>query len=275
MIELRPQPGPQEAFLSTSADLAGFGGAAGGGKTYALLLEAMRHTKNPKYGGVIFRRTRDDIRTEGALWDTSQQVYGGLAKSREANLDWTFPSGARISFEGIQYLKDIYTFQGAQIPFIGFDELTHFLEDQFWYMFSRNRSPSGVSGYCRFTLNPDPDSWVFNLLGPWVNPEHPHYGAKPGEIRWFKRESEEMIWLSEPPPERPKCRCLSLDCENCFPPEKSITYFPALVSDNEILLKTNPGYVASLKALGETEKARLLYGSWDAIESKDALDRII
>ena len=75
---LRPQKGPQELFLSTSADIAIYGGAAGGGKTYALLLEMTRHIRNPKFGAVIFRRQSIQITQEGGLWDTSFDFYGSL-----------------------------------------------------------------------------------------------------------------------------------------------------------------------------------------------------
>lgn len=245
---------PQERFLSCSADIVGIGGGAGGSKTYSLLLESLRHISVPGFGAVIFRRTNEDIRNEGALWDTSREIYSGLGKPREANLDWTFPSGASISFKGLQYMNDVYNFQGSQICLMGFDELTHFLEKQFWYMVSRNRSTCGVRPYIRFTLNPDPDSWVFNLLGPWVNPEHPKFGAKDGEILYFVRRNDELIW-----------------CEKDEPDCKSIAYFRALVFDNPILMEKDPGYLANLKALGHEDQERLLHGSWAAIENKDAL----
>ena len=252
--QIRPQQGPQENFLACSADIAGMGGGAGGGKSYALLMEAMRHVANPDYGAVLFRRTNEDIRNEGALWDTSAKLYSGVARSREMNLDWIFPSGASIGFKGLQHEKDVFNFQGSQICMMGFDELTHFTEKQFWYMVSRNRSTCGVRPTIRFTLNPDPDRWVFNFLAPWVNPESPYYGAKPGELRYFVRRDDELIWVEE-------------GTEDC----KSITFFPALVQDNKILMETDPGYIANLKALGHEDQQRLLYGSWSAIEAKGAL----
>lgn len=96
-IEIRPQRGPQTAFLSTAADIAFYGGAAGGGKTFALLLEPLRHYDNPKFGAVIFRRTHPQIMNEGGLWDTSMDVYMPLgARPRESLVDWTFPSGMEI-----------------------------------------------------------------------------------------------------------------------------------------------------------------------------------
>lgn len=110
MRVLRPQEGPQETFLSTSADIAIYGGAAGGGKTYALLLEAVRHTSNPKFGAVIFRRQSIQITQEGGLWDSSNEVYGGIkgtVPKTSPRYHWKFRSGARVGFAHIDGDKDL------------------------------------------------------------------------------------------------------------------------------------------------------------------------
>ena len=73
-IVIRPQPGPQEKFLATMADVCIYGGAAGGGKTYALLLEAMRHKSDPNFGAVIFRRNYTQVTAQGGLWDSSRSL---------------------------------------------------------------------------------------------------------------------------------------------------------------------------------------------------------
>jgi hypothetical protein len=83
VIELRPQPGPQEMFLSTPADIAVYGGAAGGGKSFGILLEGARHTPNKDFGGVIFRRTSPMITNEGGLWDESNKIYPLLQAKAE------------------------------------------------------------------------------------------------------------------------------------------------------------------------------------------------
>ncbi|HYU72928.1 MAG TPA: terminase family protein, partial [Ktedonobacteraceae bacterium] len=173
-IVIGPQPGPQEIFLSSSADIVIYGGAAGGGKSYGLLLEALRHIDNPEYGAVVFRRTYPEIMNEGGLWGESVSMYPLLGgKSSEDPPHWTFPSGATIRFAHMQYGKDMYSWQGSQIPLIGFDELTLFTKAQFFYMLSRNRSTCGVKPYMRATCNPDADSWVKIFLAPWVHEDWP------------------------------------------------------------------------------------------------------
>src|SRR5207249_10611723 len=96
-------------------------------KSFGLLLEALRHIHNPNFGSVIFRKTYPEIKNEGGLWDESSKIFplvGG--KSKETTLEWEFPSGAKLKFAHMQHDKDKYSWQGSQIPFIGFDELTHF-----------------------------------------------------------------------------------------------------------------------------------------------------
>jgi Terminase large subunit, T4likevirus-type, N-terminal len=169
MPEIKPQDGPQVAFLSSDADIAIYGGAAGGGKSYGLLLEPLRHIYNSQFGGVIFRRTLADVKKEGSLWDTSLPLYGVCdARPRQDNLSWKFPSHAKITFAGLDHETSVLDWQGSQLAFIGFDELTHFSRSQFFYMLSRNRSTCGIRPYVRCTTNPDADSWVADLIAWWI-----------------------------------------------------------------------------------------------------------
>ena len=139
MDGIRPQPGAQERFLSSVADIAIYGGAAGGGKSFALLMEPLRHIGNKHFGGVIFRRTSPQITNEVALWDEAGKLYPLVyGEPRIGSLEYRFPIGASVSFRHLQHEDTIYDWQGAQVPFIGFDELTHFTKRQFFYMLSRN-----------------------------------------------------------------------------------------------------------------------------------------
>jgi hypothetical protein len=202
-LKIEPQPGPQTEFLSTPADIAIYGGAAGGGKSFGLLLEPLRHHDNSKFGGVVFRATSVQVRNEGGLWDESMAIYPLFqAKPRESTLEWSFPSGMRMKFSHLEYDKDVLNWQGSQIPFIAFDELTHFSQRMFFYMLSRNRSASGVPGYIRATTNPDPKSWVRTFIDWWIGKDGYAIPERSGVIRWFIRRDDAFGQRSNPSPSR-------------------------------------------------------------------------
>lgn len=252
--EIRPQPGPQERFLATPADIAFYGGAAGGGKTWALLLEPLRHIHNPEFTSVTFRRVSPQIRNPGGLWDESAKLYplvGGQPKP--SVLEWHFPSGAWSKFANMQYEETRLQWQGAQIPLICWDELTHFSESQFFYMLSRNRSTSGVRPYVRATTNPDADSWVADFIAWYIGEDGLVIQSRAGVIRWFVRAGDEIRWgdtREELIAQHPKI------------PPKSFTFIPARLSDNPALVRANPEYEASLLALPYVDRERLLGGNW-------------
>jgi predicted phage terminase large subunit-like protein len=260
---IRPQPGPQEAFLASSSDIVVFGGAAGGGKTYALLIEPLRHIRKPQFGAVIFRRLSTNITGEGGLWDTSRSLYP-LMRAQSGlhpRMHWKFPSGAKVSFAHLQYEQDVMSWQGAQIPALFFDELTHFTAYQFWYMLSRNRSISGVRPYIRATCNPDADSWVAKLVEWWIDPDtgYPIH-ERAGVLRYFTRLGEEMVWGDTPQEVVDRAgRDLQGDVAHQV---KSITFIPSTLADNAILMKLDPAYRANLLALPRVERERLLGGNW-------------
>ena len=255
-FELRPQAGPQEDFLRNNANIVIYGGAAGGGKTFALLLECLRWVKKTGFSAVIFRRTSIQVRNPGGLWDTSLTIYP-LASGypRQSTLEWKFPSGAKVSFAHMDHDNDRFNWQGAQIPLIGFDELTHFTWQQFMYMFSRNRSVSGVPSYIRATTNPDPDSWVRHMISWWID-EKSGYAIpeRSGKIRWFVVESDKIIWGDS------KEELTSKD-KTRLP--KSFSFVASTIYDNKILLERDPTYLASLKALSRFEREQLLMGNWN------------
>ena len=260
--EVGPQPGPQTIFLKTSADIAIYGGAAGGGKTFALLLEALRNVSNKKFGTVIFRRNTTHIRANGGLWDESMKLYplvGGIPK--EVSMKWEFPGGSKITFSHLEYEKNVHDWQGSQIPLICFDELTHFTYKQFFYLLSRNRSTSGVAGYVRATTNPDPDSWVREFIDWWIGDDGFPIKERAGKLRWFIRVNDIILWADT------KKECHDLGLAQGLPKDqvmpKSITFIPASIQDNKILLDVDPSYLANLNALPSVDRERLLAGNWD------------
>ena len=260
MIELRPQRGAQERFLSSPADIAIYGGAAGGGKSYGLLLEPLRHvTTNTEFAAVFFRRNTTQIRNPGGLWDESLKVYGHLgAEPVQQPLEWKFKRGGKVKFAHLEHDNTVLDWQGAQIPLICFDELTHFTKSQFWYMLSRNRSMCGVRPYVRATTNPDADSWVAELIAWWIDQKTGFpIPERAGKIRWFVRISDTIIWASDPQ-DLPVQR--APDGEAVAP--KSLTFVPAKLSDNALLMAADPGYYTNLMSLPLVERERLLGGNW-------------
>lgn len=263
MQEIKPQEGPQTVFLSTSADIALYGGAAGGGKSWALLAEPIRHIKNKKFGAVIFRRTTTQIRNEGALWDESSGMYplvGG--KPKEMTLEWKFPSGASISMSHLEHEKSVLNYQGSQIALMLFDELTHFSASQFFYMLSRNRSTCGIRPYVRATTNPDADSWVAKFIEWWIDQKTGlAIPERSGIIRYFVRVGQQIIW-ADTAEELEEYKMVGPDGDMIPIPPKSFTFIASKLTDNKILMAADPGYMANLLSLPLVERERLLGGNW-------------
>jgi predicted phage terminase large subunit-like protein len=262
-VIIGPQPGPQTAFLASAADIAIYGGAAGGGKTFAELLECSRHVHVPGFGAVIFRRTTPQIRNEGGLWDESLKLFPLLGgKPKEHDLYWQFPAGTAVSLSHLEHDKTVLNWQGSQIPLICFDELTHFTQKQFWYMLSRNRSMCGVRPYVRATCNPDADSWVAELIAWWIDQETGlPIPERAGVLRWFVRIGDNIIWADRPE-ELSEYQAVNEDGVMAPIPPKSLTFIPAKLTDNRALMKADPGYMANLMALPKVERERLLGGNW-------------
>ena len=253
--EIRPQEGAEEQFLKCNADIAFYGGAAGGGKSYALLLEPLYDVNNPGFGGVIFRRTTKQVTNEGSLWDTANDLYvplGAVANNQALSLK--FPSGAKVAFAHMEHEKNRLDWQGSQVPFIGFDELTHFTWKQFSYLVSRNRSVSGAKSRIRATLNPDPDHWVRSFIDWYIGDDGFAIKERSGVIRWFIIDGDDVMWADSKEE-------LVRRFPNSLP--KSFTFISSSVFDNKILLETDPAYLSNLQALPRVERARLLDGNWD------------
>ena len=261
-IIIRPQKGKQELFLRSPADICIYGGAAGGGKTYALLLECLRHTDNKAFEAVIFRQTKPQILSAGGLYATSQEIYPYLGATSVVtpNVQWRFQSGAKITFAHLFYEKEKYNYQGSQIPLLMFDELTHFTEGQFFYLFSRNRSTCGVKPYIRATCNPDGESWVAKFIDWWIDPETGYADeSKCGKLRYFVRRNDVIYWADS--------RRDLYETFNLITPEdrltvKSVAFISAKVTDNKAMLKYDPGYIGQLKAMSEFDQEQLLNGNW-------------
>ncbi len=266
---LKPQPGPQEKFLSSSADICIYGGAAGGGKTYALLLEPLRHINNKDFSALIFRRESTQISAVGGLWDTSKEIYPLLNAEPKITprYTWTFPSGAKVAFGHLNYEDDKYGWQGSQITLLCFDELTHFTESQFFYMLSRNRSAkSGIKPYVRATTNPEADSWVADFIKWWIDPETGYpIPERSGVIRYMARYNDIIYWFDTIEQFNEFRDSLGAEASTLLP--KTVTFIASKLSDNKILMENDPGYIANLLAMDNVNKERLLNGNWKIVPS--------
>ena len=135
------EPTPKQAeFLLMPTREAFYGGAAGGGKSDALLMGALQYVDAPDYAAILFRRTYADLALSGALMDRAHEwLSGTAARWNEREKTWTFPSGATLTFGYLEYENDKYRYQSAEFQYIGFDELTQFTKSQYLYLFSRLR----------------------------------------------------------------------------------------------------------------------------------------
>lgn len=252
---IRPNPGPQYRFLASQADIAIYGGAAGGGKTFGLLLDPLKRRDVPGFDALIFRRVGTQIRLPGGLWGKSLDLYplaGGTGYPGRAV--WRWPNGFTVGFRHLEDDKAIGAMQGAQIPFIGFDELTHFTRDQFVYLMSRNRSTTGVPGRIRATCNADSTSWVKDFIRWWLD-ERGQYPdpAKAGVLRWMVRDGDEFVWYGS-----------REEAEAKHGPQtaNSVTFIPARITDNKPLLEADPAYLTRLRGLGRVLRQQLEMGDW-------------
>ena len=242
VIVWKPQPRQLE-FMRRPEPEALYGGAAGGGKSDALLIEALRQVHIPHYRALILRKTYPQL---SDLVDKSQMYYRRAFPQAQYNATthvWNFPSGAKIYFGSMQYTKDRTNYQGKAFDFIGFDELTHFEWDEYSYMMSRNRPTGpGTRVYMRATTNPG--------------------GIGHG---WVKAR-----FITPAPPGTPIVETVTVRLPDGTDQqmERARVFIPSSVFDNPALLANDPGYLASLASLPEAEKQALLYGSWDSFSGQ-------
>ena len=225
-------------FMQRPEDEALYGGAAGGGKSDALVIEATRQVHIPHYKGLILRKTFPQL-TE--LIEKSLRYYPSAfpkARYNGSEHTWYFPSGAKIVFGSMQHSKDKLNYQGKAYDFIAFDELTHFTYEEYIYLSSRNRANGpGTRVYMRATANPG------GIGHGWVKDRF-ITAAEPMTTIWetVKIEHEGEIITKH----------------------RSRIFVPSSVFDNKILLENDPDYLTRLASMPEAERKALLYGDWDS-----------
>lgn len=232
----------QAAFLLYDGLEAFYGGAAGGGKSDALLMAALQYVDVPGYAAILFRKTYADLSLPGGLLDRAAEWLGGTdARWSDTTKTWTFPSGATLSFGYLATETDKYRYKSAEFLFVGFDEATQFSETQYRYLFSRLRRPSEIA-----------DSRLFAV------PLRMRAASNPGDVghEWVKARfvprrvvdpisGEETVEI--PVDRRGNYR----------------VFVPARIVDNPHL--DRPSYTENLLELDHVEGKRLLDGDWDVV----------
>ena len=209
-------------------------GAAGGGKSYGQLVDALLYAlEYPKSKQIIFRRTFPDL--EKSLIRVSLEFYPREAASYNSSKHiWTFKNGSIIDFGYIDSENDVYQYQSAEYDVIRFDELTHFTKYMYTYMISRCRGANPYPKHIKSSTNPG------GVGHSWVKERFIDIGA-PNQIHEITLENGK---------------------------KNTVVFIPSLVQDNMFLLDNDPDYIDRLELLPEKEKQALLYGDWDIFDGQ-------
>lgn len=244
----QPNPGRQTRFLASRAKRALYGGAAGGGKSAALMACPLRWIANPNYRGLYLRREAQYL---GDAIDKTKRLYPALGATLVLGprIVWTFPSGASLWMNHCAHENDIANYDSFEFSEVLFDELTHFTERQFTGICARLRGTDPALPYwARAATNPGGvgHDWVKARWGAWLDPKHERPAGE-GEVRWMLRGAE---------------------VPEGTPNATSYTFIPALLDDNP---KVDAEYRAQLEDLDPVRRAQLLKGDWEAAYGEGAL----
>jgi hypothetical protein len=248
-VIFQPNPGPQTTFLSAGEQEVLYGGAAGGGKSYAMLADPVRNFNNPHAKQLLVRRSTEELRE---LISVSKQLYPRAVPGirwLEREKTWIAPSGASLWMSYLDSDDDVLRYQGQAFTWIGFDELTQWPTPYAWnYLRTRLRTStnSGLKLYQRATTNPGGSGmqWVKKMF---VDP------AVPGEAFWATdiETGEVVTW--------PKGH--SREGQPLF----KRRFIPATLFDNPYLAEDGL-YEANLLSMPEHLRKQLLEGNWDINE---------
>ena len=248
-VVFRPNKGPQVDFLAAPEKEVLYGGAAGGGKSFAMLVDLLRYASNGNHRALLLRRTLAEL-TE--LVDQSRKLYPKAfpgAVFRESKNTWSFPSGATALFSYVDKDNDVTRYQGQSFTWIGIDELGQYPTPYVWnYLRSRLRTTDPeIQTYMRASANPGGvGGWWLKKM--FVDP------AIPNEPFWATDiDSGKVLRYG---PNHP---------EHADEPLYQRRFIPARLTDNPFLMESGE-YEAMLLSLPEVERRRLLEGDWDVAD---------
>lgn len=252
-VIVRPTKQQAQAVYTPAFELL-WGGKPGGGKTLGTLicvLDELIRSNDPEFSAVMFRRTFPQLTGRGSLIEQSREIFAAAGgEFNESNKYWRFPDGQIVSFSHMANRNDHYDHQGKEYHIVVFDELSHFTEEQYLYLFSRIRKKTGPNAArSRMICTSNPGSrWVFERWQPWLDPEHKNK-ANPGELRWFRREGDTEI-----------------ECKASDPGAWSRTFIPSSWVDNPHIDREE--YERNLDMLPYVERQRLRHGNWKVQEGR-------
>lgn len=256
--EVRPNSKAQERFFESNEYEVLYGGSAGSGKSWCLVVEPLRYIGHEKFTGIIFRNSYPEL--ERSIMPLCNEYYphaGGVYHVQ--NKRWTFPSGATIDLGYMEKEGDWEIYKGSEYAYQGWDELTTFKKLQWDMLRAWNRSKvEGLPAYRRATSNPGGigHAWVkkeFVDMCPPL-PDGPKKQDEVTGLMWQPvKPSPTYFWTWE-------------DEVTHFRMTSTRRFIPARVFDNQPMLKRNPQYVAALLQMPMHKRKALLEGDWEIFE---------
>lgn len=268
-VAWRPLPGPQSLAYYSGADVIGFGGAAGGGKTDLACGKALTHHQRI----AIFRREGTELT---AIVDRLQELIGHRDGYNGQERIWRLPN-RQIELCSTPNLGDEKKYQGRPKDLLVLDEAANFLEAQARFLMGWVRSTTaGQRCQTLMTFNPPTSAegrWIVQFFAPWIDRRFAGKKAKPGEIRYVgvvpgENGVSRDIWVEGPEPFviQEGQPCYDFDPTAYAPQDivkpQSRTFIPSRISDNPFLMNT--GYLTVLQALPEPLRSQMLKGDFQA-----------